>query len=143
MAAEPARPWPLTNTPRRSRLGARVPSLSRRRTSAPTPSATLFDSPALDTLGIARPTGSVTAGDDDAEDRKNERKRAEYEILPSALRGEVRERANRHRDGEEPNPPPEQRRVATSAQDPRAAEHDQRGSAIEDNCGCACASLRR
>ena len=27
-------------------------------------------------------------------------------------------------------------------QDPRAAEHDQRGSAIEHDCGCACASLR-
>lgn len=102
-----------------------------------------FDSPALDTLGIARLTGSSTAGDDDAEDRKNERKRAEYEILPPALRGEVRERANRHRDGEEPSSPPEQRRVASSAQDPRAAEQDQRGGGIEDDCGCACASLRR
>ena len=44
-----------------------------------------FDSPAFDTLRIARLTGSSTAGDDDAEDRKNERKGAEYEILPPAL----------------------------------------------------------
>jgi hypothetical protein len=44
-----------------------------------------FDSFAFDTLTIARLTGSSTTGDDDAEDRKNERKGAEYEILPPPL----------------------------------------------------------
>jgi hypothetical protein len=74
-----------------------------------------------------------STGNHKAEGCQHERERTEDEVVPTALRGKVRNRADRHRDGKEPHAPAEHSCMATrTPDDARAAVHDQRRGDVED-----------
>jgi hypothetical protein len=81
----------------------------------------------------ARRFSGRCAGDHNTQGCQDEREWAEDDVLPAALRGEVGNRADRHRDREEPRSPPEQGGVASRVPDDAcAAKHDQRRGYVDD-----------